>query len=524
MSSFRQPIFPGLLLASLVAGCSSTAPLPVSSPPERLFLQQVSATSAIIKWRGEAQQACISASLESLAKPKQQRCEQSTVTAGNHREALFTGLEADTRYFYSVGNLIDNQQQLRTAPMTGSVPDDDNTRIWMIGDSGTASELDIRTGAPKHPGEAAAVYAGYRAYNEANGNEPTDLFVLLGDNAYLEGTDAQWQQSLFEVYPDLLKSASVWPTIGNHEMGAAPFDICLAVEIPQCKDGPFIMPLGGLSVTSDPTGYDDNSDGQPDEAHLPYLDIFSLPTRAEAGGVPSGTEQYYSFDYGNVHFVSLDSQLSARDPAQRASMRQWLIADLKANLQDWTIVIFHHPPYSKGANHDSDNIEGNVIDRPQIDMRQEFTPLFEAHGVDLVYSGHSQSYERSYYLRGHQGTSDTYSHAEHAELRGDDSQLPSLGDEGSAYPQLSPTSGGIDDRVVYTVAGSSGKADHSSGTITPEEVWLRHPAHIPQAEDPLGRNGLAVTGSVVIDASASKLSARFINDKGEVLDHFVITR
>ena len=42
----------------------------------------------------------------------------------------------------------------------------------------------------------------------------------------------------------------------------------------------------------------------------PYFDIFSLPTKAEAGGLASGTEAYYSFDYGNIHFVVLDSYQS----------------------------------------------------------------------------------------------------------------------------------------------------------------------------------------------------------------------
>ena len=36
--------------------------------------------------------------------------------------------------------------------------------------------------------------------------------------------------------------------------------------------------------------------------------IFELPTQGQSGGVPSGTEQYYSFDYGNIHFVCLNSE------------------------------------------------------------------------------------------------------------------------------------------------------------------------------------------------------------------------
>jgi hypothetical protein len=126
--------------------------------------------------------------------------------------------------------------------------------------------------------------------------------------------------------------------------------------------------------------------------------------------VPSGTEQYYSFDHANIHVVSLDSQLSNRDPAQREAMRQWLVNDLEANDSDWTIVIFHHPPYSKGVHHDSD------AEQAEIDMRQTFGPVFEAHGVDVVFSGHAHSYERSWYLHGHQGKSTSFDAARHAEL------------------------------------------------------------------------------------------------------------
>ena len=149
--------------------------------------------------------------------------------------------------------------------------------------------------------------------------------------------------------------------------------------------------MGGISTSADPDSYDSTGDG-PDAYGLPYLNIFSLPSRGELGGVPSGTEQYYAFDYGNVHIVSLDSQLSNRDKDQRAAMRDWLIDDLSANQLDWTIVIFHHPPYSKGSNHDSDR------EQNEIDMRQTFAPVFEDYGVDVVYSGHAHSYERSWYV------------------------------------------------------------------------------------------------------------------------------
>jgi hypothetical protein len=461
----------------------------------RLFLQQLTDSSVIIKWRGEATAACLGSSQDNL-----DTYVEASATDGDHKEAVFTGLDTQSVYYYSVGaaSKAPADQFFTTAPVLGEVPKDGNTRIWLIGDSGTGGD-DER---PRHEGEAAEVLAGMQSYIAADG-EDVDVFLMLGDNAYFQGSDSNHQQAVFELYTALLKNVSVWSTIGNHEMGST-----------------------GLSASSDPDSYVAATDDEP--SRMPYLDIFSLPTDGGAGGVSSGTEQYYSFDHGNIHFVSLDSQLSARDNDQRAAMRSWLIDDLSSNNSDWTIVIFHHPPYSKGANHDSDVPEDklNGVDIPQRDMREEFVAVFDDYGVDLVYNGHSHSYERSYYLHNHTGTSDTFSAAQHAELVNDNPANPASGRGVESYSQLSPTSGGVDDRVVYTVAGSSGKADSSAGFFTDPEQWLRHAAHIEQPADTASpkHRGLNVLGSVIVDASVTTMTASFINVDGEVLDSFTINR
>ena len=79
-------------------------------------------------------------------------------------------------------------------------------------------------------------------------------------------------------------------------------------------------------------------------------------------------------------------------------MLTWLEADLAANTNEWLIAFWHHPPYSKGS-HDSD------WEMELIQMRENALPLLESYGVDLVLSGHSHCYERSYFLDGHYGRS-----------------------------------------------------------------------------------------------------------------------
>ena len=110
----------------------------------------------------------------------------------------------------------------------------------------------------------------------------------------------------------------------------------------------------------------------------------------------------YSFDYGNIHFVCLESYETDRSTS--GAMLTWLEADLQANDKSWLIAFWHHPPYSKGS-HDSDT------DGRMTDMCQNALPILEQHGVDLVLTGHSHSYERSYLIDGHYGASSTFTEA-----------------------------------------------------------------------------------------------------------------
>ncbi len=482
----------------------------------RLFLQQVSSTSAIVKWRGNGTRLSYGLSRDTL---------ETEVTAeadGDHMIAQLTGLTPDQTYYYRVNDTPEPAWTgaFQTAPSAGQSPNDGNIRVWLLGDSGTESE-ESRGHFP-YQGQAAKVREGFKRFQANQGqSEPIDLILLLGDNAYLEGTDLQWQRSFFEIYAEDIKGASVWPTIGNHEMGLGqPIDLCSFRPMPACEKGPVMVRFGGVSESSDPNSYDSDGNG-PDEGGLPYLNIFTLPTDGELGGSPSHTEQYYSFDYGNLHVVSLDSQLSNRDPAQRAVMRDWLIRDLSASGADWTIVFFHHPPYSKGENHDSDR------EQNEIDMRTTFGPVFENYGVDAVYSGHAHSYERSWYLRGHQGPSTEFSVTKHAAR--DDQNQATFGTADLPYLQAKGMNTG---RTIYTVAGTGGKADgyhpcaegQYLGCTTPD--WLMHPAHRtfnPTMTD-YRPNGIAKKGTVLLDVGPETFSSRFIDEEGQVLDHFVIQR
>ena len=86
-------------------------------------------------------------------------------------------------------------------------------------------------------------------------------------------------------------------------------------------------------------------------------------------------------------------------------------------------------------------------------MRQNVLPILEAGGVDLVLTGHSHSYERSFLIDGHYGTSGTWSTATHA-LDAGDGRTTGGGDGAYTKPAGGPTP---HQGAVYVVAGSSAK-------------------------------------------------------------------
>lgn len=398
------------------------------------YLQIGTPTSVVVRWRtvvpsnSRVRYGTNSADLSQFA---------DVLAETTEHEVLVSGLSPDTKYFYAVGNSTtnfaggDTNHFFVTSPLPGTPKP---TRIWIIGDAGRGD------------GNQTAVR---NAYYNFTSQRHTDLWLMLGDNAYNTGLDSEYQTAVFNMYSELLRKSVVWSTLGNHE-------------------------------TAQATTYTDN---------YPYFDIFSFPTNAEAGGVPSFTEHYYSFDYGNIHFICLDSMTA--DRSTNGAMATWLRSDLNATTNDWLIAFWHHPPYTKGS-HDSDS------ETQLIQMRQNFLPILEAGGVDLVLSGHSHSYERSYLLDGHYGTTNTF--LNRMKLNAGSGRFDGTG----AYEKNSgaqPHQG-----AVYAVVGSSGQI--SGGP-------LNHPAMF------ISLNNL---GSMALDISGNRLDAKFIRETGATNDYFTIIK
>ncbi len=118
-----------------------------------------------------------------------------------------------------------------------------------------------------------------------------------------------------------------------------------------------------------------------------YYRFFSLPSNGSA----RREEAWYSFDYGNAHFIALDSTPSTGGSGPGSEQRAWLEKDLQseaARNATWRFVYFHHPPYSSG-NHES-----------SVPHQKALVPLFDKYGVDVVFNGHDHTYERTWPIKG----------------------------------------------------------------------------------------------------------------------------
>jgi len=392
------------------------------------YLQLGTENSVVIKWR--TNQGSNSRVDFGSAPNKLNRAVNYYATVTDH-EVTLSGLKPHTTYYYQVGSTrtplsgADSNHFFTTHPTQGSKG---SVKLWVLGDPGYPNSSG---------GYTEQMYQGFL---KANGGNHTDVWLMLGDNAYDSGTDKEYQTALFDIFTGTLPNSVLWSTRGNHETIA--------------------------SV---------------------YYDIYTHPQSGQAGGLPSGSEAYYSFDYANIHFICLDSQGTSR--AVGGAMHKWVVADLADTTQDWIIAFWHHPPYSKGS-HDSDT-EGKLID-----MRINFVTVLEDGGVDLTLTGHSHGYERSFLIDGHYGDSKTFSDAHKIDGGSGKNPNPYTKDQGAHNGS------------VYVIAGNASWAE--GGT------QYNHPAHYTAFGD--------IIGSMLIEVKGNTLNFQMINVKGGVLDSFTIVK
>jgi len=266
------------------------------------YLQNLTTSSVVVRWKTSSNTQSIiryGTSINNI------NTVVSNATPKIHHEISLTGT-VGTKYYYQIedntgilaGPSTDMYFQL--APPIGSQV---SMNAWILGDSGTGNS------------SARQVRDAYYSYRN---NQHTDLILFLGDNAYNNGTEAEYQSAMFtNMYEGLMQKTASFSSLGNH---------------------------------------DDRSVGIPNEYN--YYDIFNFPTLGEGGGLASGTEAYYSFDYANIHFIILDSHATNRN--QGAPMFDWAEMDIQNTTQDWIVAMWHHPYFVNGHYGNSTSFDHNI--------------------------------------------------------------------------------------------------------------------------------------------------------------------
>lgn len=421
------------------------------------YLQMGTGTSMNIRWRTSA--GTISRVRYGTAAGALDNMIEELSVKTEH-DLKITGLFPNTQYWYSIESANgvlqgDGENYFRTPPNIG---EKQLYRIGVFGDCGSnnANQLEVRNSITNYLG-----------------NDYMNAWILLGDNAYPNGTDELYTSGFFNYYKDkFLKQSPLYPAPGNHD---------------------YDRPAGSRTAHNNP-----------------YYAIFTMPASGEAGGVPSGSEGYYSFDIGNIHFISLDSDGLHGPAGNQKKMydfpnvqAEWLVQDLKANTnKDWVIAYWHHPPFTKGS-HDSDN---PATDNDLIQIRSNFIQILEDHGVDLILCGHSHVYERTKLLKGYYGASADFNETLYA-LSTSSGRYDASVNSCPYYKKEATGNNG----TLYVVTGSAGQRG-GAGSIT----GFPHKA--------MYHSNATEAGALMLEVEGNRLDAKWITQHGITEDQFTMMK
>jgi len=448
------------------------------------YLQQATSNSITIRWRTKKP----SIGIVKLFTDESEQYYKDLVLTTEH-EINISGLKASEKYSYSIHVLNKNKKErianlnkeeifsFKTFP--GNKLSESN--ILILGDPGVSSDSSIPR---KFRNQQGQVIAGFNSFTQRN-NIDLDLVVTLGDNAYHNGTDKEFQKGFFEPYADLIANTPLFTCFGNHDSG---------------------LERKFLSYTA-------RSYPKPSGV---YYDIFSLP----------GMKSYYSFDHGSAHFIVLDSfdslwedhapdysnfeKVWDKNSSASNSMLEWFKEDLKNNLSIWNIVIFHHPPFTSDSEYSKQDLW-------RAWTNSHIVPLLHEHKIDLVLSGHIHNYQRTYPVditelelatdlkpRKHVKKSKEKFFKKYLEKKRNlelMNYVPTI-----TSPEIKTYSKG--DGVIYSIIGSSGAAFKS----LENDGALFYVSRLEEA------------GVGLLKIDSGKLRYDFVGREGQSLDNFVINK
>lgn len=304
-----------------------------------------------------------------------------------HHELRITGLEAGQSYNYAVIQDDDEAGGSFRTPGSG----DGSLRFIVYADSETEPEstgkhadwpgIDAFAAKRKYPVDQTTGYAQNLLVMQ---NRRPAFVAIAGDLVQSGGEQRDWDE-FWSQNSALAASVFIVPALGNHEYFG----------------GPGVM---GKYATRDS-----------ERGVQKYKTYFDLPHNKAIN--PAHSERYYALNYGAITLLVLDTtngipHRSGKDTNWRlvgeneggvapdwhlgSEQYRWLEKELgKAQeTSRFTFVMFHGAPYSSGVH---GRLPGDAPDQDILSAQpiQALTPLFLRYGVDAVFNGHDEMYERS---------------------------------------------------------------------------------------------------------------------------------
>ena len=343
---YRDAIYSRIVrTAAVVSGQEIKPLLDSESRYIRQIVAQDNSTSRTIMWQSDNSEAdaVIEYRLEGAEKSQTIGATDKAFTDDGSttyiHEATLIGLTPNTKYEYRVGYGTDRRSDWYRLETAGASVYD--VLIYPDSQSGDYSQWEeiVKSSALRNPRTALYISMG-------------DL-VDNGEHAY------QWRTWLNSIKP-LSANVPLATTLGNHEM----YTLDWKMREPYA-----------------------------------YLNYFAVP--------PNGNERfnrrYYSYDFGDVHYVVLDTMLyesnhednhDTHHPDLYDVQIQWLRQDLTANTKKWTVVLMHRDPFQYAFDRPGANRAVGFDDEGVL-----FMPIFDEFNVDLVLSAHLHSYRNRGHVR-----------------------------------------------------------------------------------------------------------------------------
>ena len=344
--TYREAIYSRIARAVAIVSGQEIKPLLDS---EGRYIRQIVAkdnsTSRTIMWQSDSSEpdAVIEYRLVSSDDIKTLSASDAAFTDDGSMTYIHEGtiidLTPDTKYEYRIGYSTDRRSD------------------WYPLETAGAGEYEVLI----YPDSQSGDYSGWEQIvkNSADRNPNAALYISMGDLVDNGEQAYQWRTWIDSIKP-LSARIPLAPTLGNHEM----YTLDWKMREPRA-----------------------------------YLNYFDVPSN----GNTTFDRHYYSYDYGDVHYVVLDTQLyesthednhDVHHPDLYDVQVQWLRQDLASNTKKWTVVLMHRDPFQYAFNRPGASRAAGFDEEGVL-----FMPIFDEFNVDLVLSAHLHSYRNRGHVR-----------------------------------------------------------------------------------------------------------------------------